>query len=94
MLIDIAGHVDVPGTPGPFPAWIWDLCICDIHGASALILGHPGGGVEVEEGAMRVKRDAEEEPATLIFVENVQFGEDLGFIGGSGCLGETLGGRG
>jgi hypothetical protein len=34
-------------------------------------LGHPSGGVEVEEGALRVKRDAEEEPAALVFIENV-----------------------
>lgn len=71
LLVDVTGHVDVPSAPGPFPAWIGDLGVGDVHGAGALVVGHPGGGVEVEEGAVRVEGDAEEEPAALVFVEDV-----------------------
>ena len=71
LLIDVPGHVDVPGAPGPFPAWIRDLVVGDVHGAGPLVVGHPGGGVEVEEVAVRVVGDAEEEPAALVYVEDV-----------------------
>lgn len=77
LLVHVGGHVDVPGLPGPGPAGVGELGIGDVHGAIAQVAGDPGAGVEVEEGAVGVKGDAEEEPAALVFVEDVEFADGL-----------------
>lgn len=83
LVVHVAGHIDVPGPPGPHPAGVGHLRVCDVHGAVAQISGLPGGGVEIEEGAVRVEGDAEEEPPALVLVEDVELG--VGFEAGEFC---------
>lgn len=79
LLIDIETHVHIPALPVPYPAWIGHLRICDVDGGGVERRVYPGGLVEfkVPERGGGKERDAEDEPAALVFIEDVDFGGRL-----------------
>lgn len=63
FFIDVGGHVDIPGLPGPGPGGVGDLGVEDGDEGGGVVAVLPGRGVEVEEAFGGEERDAADEHA-------------------------------
>lgn len=80
LLVNVQTHVHVPALPVPCPARVRYLRVCNVDGGRLELGVEPGRGVDaqVPEGFGGEERDAEDEPAALVFVEYVNVGGGCG----------------
>lgn len=73
LFVYIATHVDVPTLPLPYPTWVWDLRIRDVDRRGLKLCVYPRRLVnfEVPQSPRREEGQAEDEPAALVLVEDV-----------------------
>ena len=82
--------VDPPLGPRPLPRRVGHLRGVDVRRARLVVDVRPGRGVEVAEGAGGEERDAAEEAAALVLVQEVDDGLTVG--GGGEDVTQTVAG--